>query len=178
MRKEMFFPSIEGEARILILINQFSSKAKCLEGRTKLAKLDFFLRYPGYFRRALQVRSLEKKIPESDLVIPSTGEEKNIEHRMVRYRYGPWDPAYYGILGRLIGKGLIEPKSISRGIGFKTTEKGQEVVNSLSKEIDWKEISNRSILLRKHFDLSGSFLKNFVYKHFPEVTQAKWGEKL
>lgn len=178
LRKEMFFPSIEGEARILILINQFSGKTKCLEGRTKLAKLDFFLRYPGYFNRALQVRSTEKKIPDRDMLIPETGEEKNIEHRMVRYRYGPWDPAYYGILGSLLGKGLIEPKSINRGIGYRTTEKGRKVANSLSNEVVWKEISNRSRLLRKHFDLSGSFLKNFVYKHFPEVTQAKWGEEL
>jgi hypothetical protein len=178
LRKELFFPSIEGEARILILINQFSGKTKCLEGRTKLAKLDFFLRYPGYLKRALKVRSSEKKISDSDLIIPDSIEDKNIEHRMVRFRYGPWDPAYYGILGRLIGKDLIEPTSISRGIGFRTTEKGQMVANSLSKEIDWKEISNRSKLLRKHFDLSGSFLKDFVYKHFPEVTQAKWGEEL
>ena len=97
---------------------------------------------------------------------------------MVRYRYGPWDPAYYGILGSLIGKGLVEPKSIKRGIGFRTTQKGKELANSLSKEIYWRDISNRSRLLKKHFDLSGTSLKEFVYEHFPEVTQAKWGEVL
>ena len=67
MRKDLFFPSIEGEARILILINNFSAKLNCLEGRTKLAKLDFLLRYPGYFNRALVVRSSEKSIPDKDL---------------------------------------------------------------------------------------------------------------
>lgn len=178
MRKELFFPSIEGEARILILINHFTSDVKCLEGRTKLAKLDFFLRYPGYFERALEIRSSEKKIPRKDLTIPTTGEEENIEHRMVRYRYGPWDPAYYAILGRLIGKGLVEPKSINRGIGFITTQNGKNLANSLSKESLWQDISTRAKILRKHFDLTGSSLKDFVYEHFPEVTQAKWGDKL
>ncbi|MFE2970175.1 hypothetical protein ACFXKC_42275 [Streptomyces sp. NPDC059340] len=33
-----------------------------------------------------------------------------IEQGMIRYRYGPWDPAYYAPLGALTGKGLIEPK--------------------------------------------------------------------
>ena len=25
---------------------------------------------------------------------------------MIRYRYGPWDPSYYAVLGSLIGHGL------------------------------------------------------------------------
>jgi len=41
MRRELFQPTVLGEARVLLLINNFSSKGSALEGRTKLAKLDF-----------------------------------------------------------------------------------------------------------------------------------------
>ena len=64
MKIDLFQPTIEGEARLLLLIEAFSRGIKTLEGRTKLAKLDFFLRYPRYFHRALQIRGakLEKSI--------------------------------------------------------------------------------------------------------------------
>ena len=56
MRVDSFQPSLDGEARLLLLIEAFSRRENILEGRTKLAKLDFFLRYPIYFERALQIR--------------------------------------------------------------------------------------------------------------------------
>ena len=27
---------------------------------------------------------------------------------MMRYRYGPWDPSYFAVLGSLVGRELIE----------------------------------------------------------------------
>ena len=32
--------------------------------------------------------------------------------------------------------------------------------------------------LKRHFDLSGSTLKDFIYEHFPEVSSANWGTRL
>ena len=55
MRPDMFYPSALGEGRILLLIDRFTTPKKCLEGRTKLAKLDFFLRYPSYLSKALDI---------------------------------------------------------------------------------------------------------------------------
>jgi len=172
MRSELFQPSIEGEARLLLLITAFSHGNNSLEGRTKLAKLDFFLRYPTYFRRALQLRG----------AILTQNEEavdfEDIESRMVRYRYGPWDPSYYAILGRLIGKGLIVPMPYAKGIGYKTTEKGQEIAAKLRVEPVWNETARKLDLLRKYLDLNGTTLKTFIYDNFPEVTKADWGESL
>ena len=88
-------------ARVL-LIDAFSSGQGTLQGRTKLAKLDFLLRYPSFLRRALRIRNIDADLPE-----PSA-RENTIEQRMVRFRYGPWDPAYYAVLGSLLGRGLIE----------------------------------------------------------------------
>jgi hypothetical protein len=172
MRSELFQPTIEGEARILLLIEAFSQGNNALEGRTKLAKLDFFLRYSSYFYRALQLRGAIIDRSQTTL------EPEDIETRMVRFRYGPWDPSYYAILGRLIGKCLIEPIPFEKGIGYKITIKGQEIANQLKEEPTWIETVKKLGLLKKHLNLNGTTLKNFIYDHFPEVTKATWGEPL
>ena len=171
MRTDSFQPSLEGEARLLILIAAFSRGSKVLEGRTKLAKLDFFLRYPIYFDRALQVRR-PQLTPSPRLQHP------DVESRMVRYRYGPWDPAYFALLGRLIGKGLAEPAPFKRGIGYRATASGQTIATTLQHEPAWLDIAQRANTLRQHFDLSGANLKRFIYENFPEVTRATWGRSL
>ena len=97
---------------------------------------------------------------------------------MVRYRYGPWDPAYFALLGRLLGKGLVRPAPFSRGIGYRATEKGRATASALRAEEPWQETARRVDTLRQHFDLAGTTLKKFIYEHFPEVTRATWGRSL
>ncbi len=172
MRKELFQPSIESEARILLLINAFTTPTKSLEGRTKLAKLDFLLRYPSFMQRALAIRT------SSQVMELASEEQHNIEGRMIRYRYGPWDPSYYSILGRLIGKGLIETVPNQRGLSYRSTERGTQIAKAIAKEESWSETSVRVKLLKQNFNLSGNALKDFIYEHFPEVTSASWGQKI
>jgi hypothetical protein len=171
MRKELFLPTADGEARLLLLIDAFTTDTRALEGRVKLAKLDFFLRYPRYLERALAIRGA-----------PDTGDEladtDNIENQMVRYRYGPWDPAYYALLGRLIGKGLVTTIPMRGGFAFKTTATGRAVSQALAKSDAWKTTARATRLLRRHLDLTGARLKDFVYEHFPEVAGAAWGRRL
>jgi DNA-binding PadR family transcriptional regulator len=172
LHKELFQPSIESEARILLLINAFTTPANSLEGRTKLAKLDFLLRYPSFMQRALSIRT------SSQVMAVASEEQHNIEGRMIRYRYGPWDPSYYAILGRLIGKGLVETVPNQRGLSYRTTERGKQLAKVLAKEPSWLETNVRVKLLKQNFNLSGNALKKFIYEHFPEVTSASWGQKL
>jgi hypothetical protein len=157
---------------LLLLIDAFSGPRRMLEGRTKLAKLDFFLRYPAYFQRALAVRAPNAQRP------PLTADIDNIEGRMIRYRYGPWDPAYFTLLGRLIGRRLVEPVPGPRGIGFRTTDRGKALAQTIADTEPWSVQATTVHLLRRHFDLSGTSLKNFIYQYFPEVTHAEWGERL
>ena len=171
MASAEFQPSLEGEARLLLLIEAFSRGRRVLEGRTKLAKLDFLLRYPSYYARAVRIRR-----PELDDT--ADGPEPDLETRMVRYRFGPWDPAYYALLGRLIGKGLVTPVPFNRGIGYRVTDKGRALAVELREEPAWVDSAARINVLRRHFNLSGATLKKFIYEHFPEVTQAGWGESL
>ena len=171
MRRELFQPTIESEARLLLLVNAFSSGSKFLEGRTKLAKLDFLLRYPHFFKRAISIKAPNAPINHIDA--PET-----VESRMVRYRYGPWDPVYFAVIGRLVGKGLIHVVPARNGTGYKTTQLGNVVAKRLAATSVWADVALRLRLLRKYFDLSGNSLKTFIYENFPEVTSAEWGEKL
>jgi hypothetical protein len=171
MRKALFQPSSEGEARLLLLIDAFSRPDRALQGRTKLAKLDFLLRYPHYLRRALLVRR-PGVAPEAEPGSP------DLETRMVRYRYGPWDPAYYALLGSLIGRGLVVVVPETRGLGFRTTERGSQLAARLGDDPAWASVAQRCKLLRDNFDLTGNTLKTFIYSHFPEVVGARWGDQL
>lgn len=164
MRRDLFQPSLEGEARLLLLIEAFSRGSKSLEGRTKLAKLDFFLRNPKYLHRALRIKG------RLDALVTLPDPIDDIESGMVRYRYGPWDPSYYSILGSLIGKKLVAAVPIKRGIGYKVTQKGREVARTIQTEPTWKDISTRIEIIHKNLDWQGSTLKNFIYENFPEVT--------
>lgn len=172
MRDDLFAPSVEGEARLLLLIDAFTRPTANLEGRTKLAKLDFLLRYPRFLRRAVEIRNPKAKLPD-----PAPA-EANIEQRMVRYRYGPWDPAYYALLGSLIGRGLITPVSHRSGVGYRTTDEGARTAGDLAATAAWADVAARARLLKRHFDVSGTFLMKFIYDHFPEVSGASWHEQL
>jgi hypothetical protein len=66
-----------------------ATKAKAVEGITKLAKLDFLLRYPTALERAL----IELGRDPADAKVQSR-ERSSIEAKMVRFRYGPWDARY------------------------------------------------------------------------------------
>src|ERR1700730_1830995 len=88
--------------RLLLLLNAFDrgeAGRPAIEGITKLAKLDFLLRYPTYFERAMLVRKVNpKRIPIEDY------ERKTVEAQMVRYRFGPWDHRYRRFLNIMAAK--------------------------------------------------------------------------
>ena len=172
MRTEQFQPSLDSEGRLLLLISAFSRGNRVLEGRTKLAKLDFLLRYPHYLKRALEIRK-----PGGGDLIDLEG-TLDIEGSMVRYRYGPWDPSYYALLGRLIGKGLVQQVPYSRGLGYKQRTQGAPPPTKLVRRPAWQMVNDRLNVIYKHFNLAGTSLMKFIYNHFPEVTQATWGDRL
>jgi len=172
MNSETFLPTAEGEIRLLLLIDAFSNQTGGLQGRTKLAKLDFFLRYPAFLRRALEIRHAALDDNQSFM------SANPIEERMVRYRYGPWDPSYFALLGSLLGRGLIYVVPYNRGLGYKTTDKGAGLAENMRSDSAWEEVSASTGLLRNHLNLAGTTLKNFIYDHFPEVATARWTEEL
>lgn len=171
MKLSLFLPSEESEARLLLLVAGFTTRTRGLQGRTKLAKLDFLLRYPQYLRRALAIRAPQASSPFGET--PET-----IESRMIRFRYGPWDPAYFALLGSLIGRALIESRPGRHGYEYWVTPQGADLASRIGAAEAWAPTLEAVRLLKRHFDLSGSSLKDFVYEHFPEVTRQEWGRLL
>ncbi|MFZ0626678.1 MAG: hypothetical protein WAN34_09295 [Acidimicrobiia bacterium] len=162
---------VEGEGRLLLLISAFGDKG--IEGRTKLAKLDFFIRYPAYLWRALQIRA-----PQENRQVEGIEDAGPIESRMIRYRYGPWDPSYFTLLGRLIGRGMVGVVPGRRAFRYRATDQGRQTAALLASHDAWESTQSRCKLVKRHLDLQGSTLKDFVYAHFPEVSSARWGEEL
>lgn len=174
---DRFRTSRDAEARLLLLIDKFSRNARTersLEGRVKLAKLDFLVRYPRHLRRILLAHGASiEEVSDID------EDEAPIDSRMMRYRYGPWDPAYYAILGSLIGRNLVQvvPLAWTTGLGYRTSAEGARVAADLVSDESFAIISERLDLLKKYLDKSGTTLKNYLYE-LPEVSDATWHEEV
>jgi hypothetical protein len=153
--------------RLLILIDAFSDQADGIVGLTKLAKLDFLLRYPAFLDDLLQTDGV---VWPAGLE-PTPVERIAVESRMMRYKYGPWDHRYYGVVGELIGKGLV--RNVLRGTSsaFKTTTAGSPHARQLARTSEWRTVAGRAVLLRRRFNLSGRTLAHRIYRELPETAE-------
>ncbi len=154
------------EARLLLLLQAFSGKdgKGTIEGLTKLAKLDFLLRYPTYLEKALIKRGRSVKAVN---LLPH--EEKSVESKMVRYRFGPWDHRYRKLLNMLSAKGLINLELDGRTINIGLTDAGRNAAQSLADSKDNEDMVRRASSLKAHFDITGTGLMKFIYDTFPEI---------
>lgn len=152
-------------ARLLLLVDAFSADGGRLEGLTKLAKLDFLLRYPVFLERLLDRRG--KAWPQG--TAPTSAERLAVESRMIRYKYGPWDNRYYTLIGALVGRGLVEISRVEGHLAFSTTATGRTAAHGLAGTDAWNTIYNRSALLKRWFDVPGNRLKNLIYAELPDA---------
>lgn len=157
------------EARILLLIARFTTARSGLSGLTKLAKLDFLLRYPVMLERLLPPGEHDWPTEAS----PTDAERSAVESRMTRYKYGPWDQRYYGVLASLAARGLITVGS-GGNTEFRVTDQGAVAAASLARTPQWAVVATRSKLLKKHFNKSGSALKNLIYDKLPDAVDRPW----
>jgi hypothetical protein len=152
-------------ARLLILIDAFTVGGERLDGLTKLAKLDFLLRYPVFLERLLD-RS-RKAWPEG--AGPTSAERRAVESRMIRYKYGPWDNRYYALVGALVGRGLVEASLVDGRLSLAMTDLGRGAARELAATEVWRAAHARSALLKRWFDVPGNQLKKLIYRELPEV---------
>lgn len=162
-------------SRLLLLIDVFAgpSREGSIEGLTKLAKLDFLLRYPANLERALGARDAR---PGDAHVMDF--ERTNVEARMVRYKYGPWDFRYRRFINLLVAKGLVHVHVHGRTVHLGITPNGREIAEELERDANFHSLYQRSILLKRHVDLSATNLMNFIYKTFPEISNLAYGESI
>ena len=153
-------------ARLLLLLNAFAGDEGdgVIEGLTKLAKLDFLLRYPAMLERALEARGRTTRDVQLE-----DNERQSVESQMVRYRFGPWDHRYREFLNILIAKGLVTVSIEGRTTVVMLTPQGRAVAERISDDPLFEKYVRRAEALKRHFDLTATNLMNFIYDTFPEV---------
>lgn len=148
-------------ARILLLINLCGNKGKekdghSIEGLTKLAKLDFFVRYPSFFNRITTHLQKEAHI-----------ETEDVESKMIRFHYGPWDKRYYQVLPFLEARGIIKIEKSGKQYIFSLSKMGEELATKLKSSKDYSGLVEKMKVVGKTFrSTSGSKMKDMIYKVF------------
>jgi hypothetical protein len=123
------------------------------------------------FLQQLTEKTSGQNLPDS--IKPSDAERLGVESRMVRYKYGPWDDRYYPILGTLIGLGLVAPTSGKGRVALSVTTEGAAIAQSLSRQTPWVTMASRCGFVVDKFDMTGSKLKETIYKELPVVSSTR-----
>lgn len=147
-------------ARVLLLVCDAAdvpgNRGK-IDGLTKLAKLDFLVRYPQLAAQVLPA-----------LAVDSGGMPDGLDP-MIRYKYGPWDDRYYPIIGSLVGRGLVTYRASRRGsVALAPTKLGRQLVRELRTLPEWHPIAARCQLVATETEgLTGNELKELIYRRLP-----------
>lgn len=160
------------QARVLLLVSAVSGAqghARKLDGLTKLAKLDFLLRYPALAPVVLD--KLAPSDPRLNLTRDELAEPTNVEAPMIRYKYGPWDDRYYAVIGALVGRGLLKYARGRKGsVALATTPAGKRLASEMSRASDWRAISERSqAIAEASSNMTGSALKDLIYERLASL---------
>jgi len=151
----------------LLLLLKYCGVSKKITGLTKLAKLDFFSRYPDAFSRIADYLGHQ--------ILPAIS---TVESPMVRHHYGPWDKRYYQILAFLESRELITIHKKDEAYIFELTDTGVDVAAKLAKcpqfSMQLEQMKRVKSLLGSK---SGSTIKNLIYAVFEkEVASRPLGE--
>jgi hypothetical protein len=150
-------------ARLLLLLRHCGTKNR-IEGLTKLAKLDFFVRYPAFFKRVASAdteatRGVEESTPP--------------ESAMVRHHYGPWDHRYYQVLAFLEACSLVSISTGGHGYVVGLTSTGIDMANGLTGDDPFRSVVDHMKQVKARLGRrSGSSLKRMVYRQFDKEVAA------
>lgn len=153
------------EARILLLAA--AMKNSTIDGLTKIAKLDFLVRYPHYLPAVA-----------SDGVAPPSPDP--IEAPMIRYKYGPWDDKYYPVIGALVGRGLMRFVKLDNvKVAVQLTPRGRRAAAALGAEPTWSTLASQCRTVAQNVgELTGAELQERVYRALPGLSSMPHGETI
>jgi hypothetical protein len=170
------------EARLLLLLKAAAGKeetAKPLEGIMKLAKMDFLLRYPNMLVRALKVIGESKKSALTAAAAIPEEDRDTIEARMIRFRFGPWDPRYRRWLSILVAKQLAIVYREGRTVKIQLSTKGMALAGQLAEAEAFKPLAERAKVVNSAVgNMPSTKITAFVYKIAPEIISMKWGNAI
>jgi hypothetical protein len=148
-------------ARLLLLMHVCGTGGR-IDGLTKMAKLDFFTRYPDFFevaRAAVEPEARDGVVNQFDAV----------ESSMVRHHYGPWDKRYYQVLAHLEARQLISVSKHKNSYQIALTAEGSDKAKALAKRPSFATLVARQKEVKKTFGgKSGTVLKTLIYRLFDE----------
>lgn len=155
---------LEFHAARLLLLFRLCGTSNRIDSLTKMAKLDFFVRYPQFFDEVCEY--LGQK-PASRAA--------TVESSMVRFHYGPWDRRYYHVLAYLEGKNLISvSKDKGNAFSFALTDSGKRVADSLTGKPAFENIAAQMRSVKKVLgNKTGSALKSLIYRIFQTEVASK-----
>jgi hypothetical protein len=160
-------------ARLLLLLDVCGISGR-IDGLTKMAKLDFFARYPAFFDTA------RTAVAPNTAASTATGErfEEIVESAMVRHHYGPWDKRYYHVLAYLESRSLITVAKSGKSYKISLTESGRHSAKALEARSSFGPLVIRMREIKAVFgNKSGTFLKDLIYRLFDiEVGRRPLGE--
>jgi hypothetical protein len=160
------------QARVLLLVTAVADHPehqRKLDGLTKLAKLDFLVRYPALAPTVLD--SLDTDDERLHLSPTERDRATDVEAPMTRYKYGPWDDRYYPVIGALVARGLLRYTRGRRGsVALAPTAQGRQLANEMSADPLWNPIWDRCAAVADGSGgLTGNALKNLVYDRLSDL---------
>lgn len=162
-------------ARLMLLMHVCGVKGR-IDGLTKMAKLDFFARYPDFFEAARSAVT-----PADADGAPGEGRfDDGVESAMVRHHYGPWDKRYYQVLAHLEAKRLITVSKEGKSYRIALTDLGRERAATLAARPSFAPLVERMREVKKTFgSKTGTFLKDLIYRLFDEeIGRRRMGETI
>lgn len=167
---------VEFHAARLLLLIRVCGVAGRIDGLTKMAKLDFFARYPDFFEVA---RAAIDPASVADRANRATADEA-VESAMVRHHYGPWDKRYYHVLAHLEAKRLITVTKDGNSYRMALTTLGRDRAKALAARSSYGSLVARMGEVKKTFGgKTGTFLKDLIYRLFDEeVGRRPMGEEI
>jgi hypothetical protein len=160
------------QARVLLLVKAVAANpghARKLDGLTKLAKLDFLVRYPALAPIVLD--DLSEYEPKMHLSADEVSAPTEVEDPMTRYKYGPWDDRYYPVVGGLVSRGLLRYVKGRRGsVALTATPAGKKLADTLTEDPLWQEIADRcEAVAEASAGLTGNALKERIYERLADL---------
>jgi hypothetical protein len=160
------------QARVLLLVTAVADShghSGKLDGLTKLAKLDFLLRYPALAPKVLDAidpRDERLALAPEELASPT-----EVEAPMTRYKYGPWDDRYYAIIGALVGRGLLRYGKGRRGsVALLPTVQGRRFAADLAETETWAVVEERcKAVAEASANMTGNILKDLIYERLADL---------
>ncbi|MDQ0090114.1 putative type IV restriction endonuclease [Paenibacillus anaericanus] len=153
--------------RILVLIYTLigAKKDKVTIELTKLAKMDFLLRYPSALDSALLNLYKQKDVSITE------AEKNNIETNILSFRFSPWSSDFRRLMVLLNAKSLIKWEQRGKYLDIYHTPKGIELFKEVLKFKEFESMIKQSQAIKTNIsNLSGLKLDSLLSKVLTELT--------